>query len=324
MDTLNLRAPSSASCSSLIASWSSWPAQTCTIMQARDELAMASRLAIRFVWWTISCWRYDSKRKCKCTWGKNMCTWFRVTCFQMLSLQSQQQLSSGSWTFSTDFCSLSCLRSLWQRSRGEDNYFEKAGKVKTQLVSGSTLFKVPWFIDWLYLQNSESKGCSKWVWMVRVCLKGSEVVEVCRSSHILSTTSAHSPQIRVQKLIPWKNFQKPNRLHSESAVSCLRLISLKFPAHLRLRTIQASQRWWRRLGRPGGQWKTVASVPNKDLTYSPYIIHILGTSVLWYRQIKIHILIIIWVWIPCSQTFEDFGNGFNSLTCHALFCAARI
>ena len=44
------------------------------------------------------------------------------------------------------------------------------------------------------------------------------------------------------------------------------------------------------------------TVPNKDMTYSPCIIHILGTLVLWYRQIMFHIMIILRVWIPCSQT----------------------
>ena len=93
----------------LIASWSSWPAQTRTnTMQPRDELVLTCRLTIRLVWWARSSWRFDSTRKGKQTRDENM-VHFRVTCFHAFSMQSQQQLSSGPWTFSTDFRSLSCL-----------------------------------------------------------------------------------------------------------------------------------------------------------------------------------------------------------------------
>ncbi len=100
------------------------------------------------------------QRKGKHTWGENM-VHFRVTCFHMFSMKSQQQLSSGSWTFSTDFRSLSCLEvvSVTQVPRW-GKLFWKSGEVKTKIASRFTRFTTPCKpTDW-QIQPKANSHCS--------------------------------------------------------------------------------------------------------------------------------------------------------------------
>ena len=156
---------------------------------------------------------------------------------------------------------------------------------------------------------------------MRLCLKGSEVVEVSRSWAQLQ------PMLHRFGYKNWplaKTCKNPIAFILE-VLSCLRHIcafqspfSTPPPNHPSVPAVMVTPRAPAR-PTPNCNICNNATVPNKALTYSPCIILILGTSVLWYRQIKFHI-IIIWVWIPCSQNFEDFGDGFDSLTYHTVLC----
>ena len=98
----------------------------------------------------LTFWFY---REMQINLGQNM-VHFWVTCFHMLSLQPQQQLSSGSWTFANDFCSLSCLEvvSVTQVPRW-GKLFWKSGEVKAGLVSRCTRQLLEKKIDGRYNQR---------------------------------------------------------------------------------------------------------------------------------------------------------------------------
>ena len=137
---------------------------------------------------------------------KTWCTSELSTCFHVFSMQSQQQLSSGSWTFSTDFRSLSCLEvvSVTQVPRWGKLCW-KSGEVKTNTLYNQR--RTP-----MVVQNwGDKKLPEPWRW-VRLTLPPQFWIQGTFVNGSGSLTFWHSCQFFIACLKSWYDISEGPRL----------------------------------------------------------------------------------------------------------------